>query len=75
MLESPATQQTTYNNVADASEDFGDVDITPGSGYVIKTSPCATGQRIGYEVSATGDYSLEYFQASGEPIGLYMRAC
>lgn len=74
-LKAPADLQTSFSNAPEQSESLGTYSIVPGGAHAFATGPCAAGQRIGYEMSATGDYALDYFQASGEPIGLYVRVC
>ena len=76
-LQEPATEWTTYNTVPAIAREVGSVtDVQAGKSYVIATGACDAGQRVGYEVSATGGLDLEFFQASNEPpIGLYVKAC
>lgn len=76
-LEAPATEQTSYENKPQSSGHAGSAkDVKPGNSYTIATGKCAAGQRIGYEVSATGDLALEYFQDyNPSPIGLYITVC
>ncbi|KAL9624901.1 MAG: hypothetical protein Q9160_000948 [Pyrenula sp. 1 TL-2023] len=76
-LQSPATQQTTYNSVPGSAGTVGAIDsVTPGNGYVVTSGECPAGQTIGYEVSATATLDLEYFQNFAEPaIGLYVNVC
>ena len=75
-LTAPATQSTSYNTVPAVKSDLGTTSIEPGSSYVIATQACAAGQRVAFEVSATGSLALNYFQDSNEPgIGLYISVC
>ena len=66
-----------YNNRPATTADVGSiVDLRAGSSHVIGSEACAVGQRIGYEISATGTLDLEYFQDyNPAPIGLYITAC
>ncbi|MCJ1338889.1 hypothetical protein MMC09_004178 [Bachmanniomyces sp. S44760] len=78
LLESPATEQTTYDTVSSVKDTFvnGPGDIQPGNEYVIASGNCPAGERVGYEVSATGSLALKYFQDSNpSPIGLYIVIC
>jgi len=79
-LQSPATQQTTYNTCPAVAKDSllpRTIDsVTPGNEYVIASGSCFAGQTIAWEVSATGSLSLDYFQNySPAPIGLYVTVC
>ena len=76
-LQNPATAETAYNSVSAVTAEIGSVpEIQPGSSYQIASSECAAGTRVGYEVDATGDLDLEYFQDyNPAPIGLYLIAC
>ena len=76
-LSSPATEQTTYNTVPSVSSDLGGPSsVTPGNEYVIASGSCAAGERISYEVTATGSLDLNYFQDyNPSPIGFYVTVC
>ena len=76
-LSSPATEQTSYNTVPSvASHLDGPKSVTPGNEYVIASGSCAAGQRISYEVSATGSLDLNYFQDyNPSAIGFYVTVC
>ena len=76
-LKDPATEQTSYDTCPAVAEDVGAVhEVGPGNSYTIASGPCAAGHRIGYEVSATGDLELDYFQDyNPSPIGLYITVC
>ena len=76
-LQSPATEQTTYNTVPGHLDSFGGPSsVSPGNEYLIKSGPCSAGQRVAYKVSSTGSLSLNYFQDfNPSPIGLYYTYC
>ena len=76
-LSSPATEQTTYNTVPSVASDLGGPsDVQPGNEYVIASGSCAAGQKISYEVTATGSLDLNYFQDyNPSPIGFYVTVC
>ncbi|KAL2045817.1 hypothetical protein ABVK25_012036 [Lepraria finkii] len=76
-LSSPATEQTSYNTVPSVSSDLGGPEsVTPGNEYVIASGSCVAGQRVSYEVTATGSLDLNYFQDfNPSPIGFYVTVC
>lgn len=76
-LSNPATEQTTYNTVPPVAKLLsGPSSVAPGNEYVIASGPCAAGSRVGYEVSASGSLSLDYFQnSSPASIGFYLTVC
>ena len=76
-LSSPATEQTTYNTVPSVASDLGGPSsVTPGNEYVIASGACAAGEKISYEVTATGSFDLNYFQDyNPSPIGFYVTVC
>ena len=76
-LSSPATEETTYNTVPSVALDLGGPSsVTPGNEYVIFSRSCAAGEKVGYEVTATGSLDLNYFQDSTPlPIGLFITVC
>ena len=76
MLKSAANQQTTYNNQPMKASDLWSGSFAPGNSYTISSGDCAAGQTVSYEICASGDYMLEYFQDyNPSPIGLYVREC
>ncbi|MCJ1350644.1 MAG: hypothetical protein MMC33_000625 [Icmadophila ericetorum] len=77
LLSSPALQTTTFDTVPAASKNLGTIaSVTPGNSYVIATGVCPAGEKIGYEVKATGSLDLTYFQDYSQPgIGLYITVC
>jgi hypothetical protein len=55
---------------------LGSFAVAPGNSYTVASGACAAGQRVSYELCATGDYALNYFQDyNPSPIGLYIREC
>jgi len=76
-LQSPVSEQTTYNTVPSTAKDVGTLaDLQAGRSYVVASGACFAGQRVVYDVSAIGTLDLEYFQNSNEPpIGLYITVC
>ena len=79
-LQSPATQQTTYNTCPAVAKDSllprNIESVTPGNDYIIASGSCFAGARVAWEISATGSLSLNYFQDySPAPIGLYITVC
>ena len=77
LLTSPATEQTSYSTVPKVARDLGGPSsVVPGNEYVIASGQCPSGQRIGFEVSATGSLDLNYFQDfNPSPIGFYVTVC
>ncbi|KAL8638388.1 MAG: hypothetical protein Q9228_004458 [Teloschistes exilis] len=73
-LVGPAVAETTFNNQPAVNVTVGSVpDLQPGNNYVIASGGCFAGQRVAYEVSATGSLDLNYFQDyNPEPIGVYI---
>lgn len=76
-LKSPATEQTSYSTIPAVDSDLGGpASVTPGDEYVIASGPCAGGETVSYEVSATGSLALNYFQdSSAAAIGFYITVC
>ena len=77
LLSSPATEQTSYSTIPSVDKDLGGPSsVIPGNEYVISSGACASGKRIGLEVTATGSLDLNYFQDyNPSPIGLYITVC
>ncbi len=62
MLSAVATSSTTSSNAPACKTGFGTVTVAPGNSYSIATFPCPAGQAIGFEMKASGDTQLTYFQ-------------
>lgn len=62
MLKGVATQSTTYNNAPAVKTDYGVTVVAPGNSYTIATFPCPSGQAVSYELKASGNTQLTYFQ-------------
>lgn len=77
LLKSPVTEQTTYSTVPAVDKDLGGPSsVTAGSEYVIATGSCPAGQKVSYEVTATGSLDLNYFQDyNPSPIGFFITVC
>ncbi|EFZ02346.1 UBA3-binding But2 family protein [Metarhizium robertsii] len=76
LLNSPATQGTTWNNQPGKKTDYGITTVAPGNSYTIASFPCPAGQAIGFEMSDCGNTNFRYFQDyNPSPIGLYITKC
>ena len=76
MLSSVATQATDYANAPGVKTDYGVTVVAPGNSYTIATFACPGGTAISFEMKASGDTSLNYFQDyNPSPIGLYITEC
>ena len=77
LLGSPATAETTYDSMPAATDGVYSVpSVLAGQAYVVTSSACSAGRRIGYKVASIGGLDLEYFQDSGQPaIGFYITVC
>jgi len=76
LLNGVATSATSYSNAPGVETDYGVTEVAPGNSYSIATFPCPGGTAISFEVKASGDTSLNYFQDfNPSPIGLYITKC
>ncbi|THX18650.1 hypothetical protein D6D17_02004 [Aureobasidium pullulans] len=74
-LEEAADEKTTFNNQPGVAKNFGEKGVSTGNAYSITTGDCAVGQTISYELTATGDKTIELFQDWNPcPIGLWIVA-
>jgi hypothetical protein len=46
--------------------------VEPANQYNIASVPCAAGQRIAYQVESTGGFTMDFFQTTTPPLGLFM---
>ena len=73
---SSAASQSTMWDSKPSCQQVSTVNAAPGNSYTITTGKCKAGQTVSYEMCASGDFSLNYFQDYNlSPIGLYVRAC
>ena len=71
-----ATQSTDYANAPGVKTDYGVTTVAPGNSYNIATFDCPAGTAVSFELKASGDTSLTYFQDyNPSPIGLYITTC
>jgi hypothetical protein len=66
LLDGVISQATTYNNMPDLREDFGEFSLAPGRTSVIANIPCALGQTMAVQMSGIGETELRYFQDYGK---------
>lgn len=75
-LSGVATGSTSYSNAPGVAQDYGVTTVAPGHSYTIATFPCPANTAISFELKASGDTSLNYFQDyNPSPIGLYITTC
>jgi hypothetical protein len=75
-LTGTASSSTTYNNAPEVAADFGITNVAPGNSYLIVTFPCPGGSAIAFEMKASDNTNLKYFQDyNPSPIGLYITTC
>jgi hypothetical protein len=75
-LKGNADQSTTWNNKPAKDGSSVSFDLVPGGSWTVESGECAAGKRISYEMCASGDLALEYFQDyNPSPIGMYVRQC
>lgn len=76
LLSGVATSATSYNNAPGVSTDYGVVTVSPGHSYNIATFDCPANTAVSFELKASGDTALKYFQDyNPSPIGLYITTC
>lgn len=77
VLKIVATESTTYANKGAYLDQNGQVDdLTSGNEYVISHDTCPAGERVSFELMATGGLDLEWFNDyNPSPLGLFVRAC
>jgi len=76
MLSGVATSATSYANAPGVKTDYGVITVKPGNSYSIATFACPAGTAVSFEVKASGDTCLRYFQDyNPSPIGLYITKC
>ncbi|KAI1351948.1 ubiquitin 3 binding protein But2 C-terminal domain-containing protein [Xylaria sp. FL0043] len=77
-LSGPVSAATSYANLPEVSQSYGQQAIAPGNAYTLTSFPCPAGESVAFEMSAAqGDSStnLRYFQDYNPcPIGLYITA-
>lgn len=74
-LKEAADEKTTFNTQPGVTKSFGEKGVSTGNAYSITTGDCAVGQTISYELTATGDKTIEFFQDYNPcPIGLWVIA-
>jgi len=76
LLNDVATAATSYSNAPGVKTDYGVKTVAPGNSYTIATFDCPANTAVSFELKASGDTSLRYFQDyNPSPIGLYITTC
>lgn len=76
LLNGVATQATDFANAPEVETDYGVTTVAPGNSYTIATFACPAGTAQSFELKASGDTCLTYFQDyNPSPIGLYITSC
>ncbi|KAI5251796.1 hypothetical protein E4T42_03925 [Aureobasidium subglaciale] len=75
-LKSAVDEKVTFANQPAIAKDFGEKGVQTGNAYSITTGDCsALGQAVSYELTATGDKEIDFFQDWNPcPIGLWIVA-
>lgn len=67
-----ATPKINANSVG-SSTPIGTVpSVQPASEYTIGSAPCDAGRRVGYQVDAIGGFTMDFFQMTSPPLGLFV---
>jgi hypothetical protein len=75
-LSSKATLTTTWDTSPSIESDLGEFMLIEGSSTLVQTFGCPAGETVTYEMLATGDTYLYYFQDwNPSPLGLYITSC
>ena len=70
------TASTTYQSAGDCKTVGSISNAAAGNSYVVASGPCAAGQSVSYEASATGSLSLSFFEDwNPSPIGAFITSC
>lgn len=77
LLSSAAPLTVTYDSAPSVESHLDTISsVTPGHSWVIASGACAAGTTQSIEVSAVGQYELEFFEDwNPSPIGLFMTSC
>ncbi|RJE21277.1 hypothetical protein PHISCL_06399, partial [Aspergillus sclerotialis] len=76
LLDSVATQSTSYDNAPGIKQDLGQFTISPGNSYLVSTFKCPAGQAVSYEMKNQGSTNLDFFEDyNPSPLGLYITVC
>ncbi|MCJ1367811.1 hypothetical protein MMC16_006945 [Acarospora aff. strigata] len=75
-LNGTANAQTSFSNAPEIGTDYGVTTVAPGNSYHIASFACQAGKTIAFEMEASGNTELNFFQDfNPSPIGLYITVC
>ncbi len=76
LLNGEIDDTTSWNSRPPTGVEYGVTEVFPGQNYTVAMERCASGQRVGYQVSSVGGVFLDFFQSvGGSPIGLWVVPC
>jgi glucan endo-1,3-beta-D-glucosidase len=68
----PASQDISASNVGSAAP-FGTApSVQFANQYNVGSAPCEAGQRVAYQVDSTKGLTMDFFQMTSPPLGLFM---
>ncbi|KAJ4362636.1 hypothetical protein N0V95_001441 [Ascochyta clinopodiicola] len=67
-----ASSEISANNVGNTQLIGWIPSIEPGNQYNVASVPCAAGQRVAYQLDSTGGLTMDFFQMTAPPLGLFM---
>jgi hypothetical protein len=71
-----ASAATSYVNTPSVKIDYGTVTVAFGNSFGIEMFPCPAGTAVSFELKASGDTHLKYFQVwNPSPVDLYNTKC
>ncbi|KAF1817042.1 hypothetical protein P152DRAFT_469536 [Eremomyces bilateralis CBS 781.70] len=76
LLDSPASEQTSFNTSPKIKTDLGKEMLAPGNSYQIETLECPAGETIAISMVSSKGTDFEWFEDyNPAPIGLWVTKC
>jgi glucan endo-1,3-beta-D-glucosidase len=67
-----AMQDTSASSVGSSAPVGAVPSIQPANQYAVGSFPCEAGQRVAYQVDSVGGLTMDFFQMTLPPLGLFM---
>lgn len=72
-LDNTATIPRISANSVGSSTPVGTIpSIQPANQYTISSAPCEAGQKVAYQVDSVGGLTMDFFQMTSPPLGLFI---
>jgi glucan endo-1,3-beta-D-glucosidase len=72
LSSSVASPEISANSIGSSTPVGTVASIQPDNQYAVSSMPCEGGQRVAYQIDSVGGLTMDFFQMTSPPLGLFM---